>query len=58
MVVSAAVYSTPRTEVRPPAMDLQLPLNNCLYTLRPSIPHLTLSSLHGGLRWQGIGRLP
>jgi hypothetical protein len=39
-------------------MDLRLPLDNCLYTLQPGIPHFTLSSLHRCLKWHGIGRLP
>ena len=35
-----------------------LPLDDCLYALQPSIPHLTGSSLHRGLQRHGISRLP
>jgi hypothetical protein len=35
-----------------------LPLDDCLYVLQPSIPHLTLSSLHRCLQRHGISRLP
>ena len=35
-----------------------LPLNDCLYALQPSIPHLTRSALHRCLQWYGISRLP
>jgi hypothetical protein len=35
-----------------------LPLDDCLYALRPTIPHLTRSSLHRCLQRHGIGRLP
>ena len=35
-----------------------LPLDDCLYALQPSIPHLTRSALHRCLQWQGISRLP
>ena len=35
-----------------------LPLDDCLYALRPTIPHLTRSSLHRCLRRHGISRLP
>lgn len=35
-----------------------LPLNDCLYALQPSIPHLTRSALHRCLQRQGISRLP
>jgi transposase InsO family protein len=34
------------------------PLDDCLYTLQPTIPHLTRSSLHRGLQRHGISRLP
>lgn len=36
----------------------QLPLDDCLYALQPTIPHLTRSSLHRCLRRHGISRLP
>src|ERR1700692_2348539 len=39
---------------RPPL----LPLDDCLYTLQATIPHLTRSSLHRCLQRHGIGRLP
>jgi len=35
-----------------------LPLDDCLYTLQPTIPQLTRSSLHRCLQRHGIGRLP
>ena len=35
-----------------------LPLDDCLYALQPTIPHLTRSSLHRCLERHGIGRLP
>src|SRR6201996_6805988 len=35
-----------------------LPLDDCLYALQPTIPHLTRSSLHRCLRRHGVSRLP
>ena len=35
-----------------------LPLDDCLYALQPSIPHLTLSAPHRCLQRHGISRLP
>ncbi len=35
-----------------------LPLDDCLYALQPTIPHLTWSSLHRCLQRHGISRLP
>ena len=35
-----------------------LPLNDCLYALQSTIPHLTRSSLHRCLQRHGISRLP
>ena len=35
-----------------------LPLDDCLYGLQPTIPHLTRSSLHRCLERHGISRLP
>ena len=35
-----------------------LPLDDCLYALLPTIPHLTRSSLHRCLQRHGISRLP
>src|SRR5262249_44366952 len=35
-----------------------LPLDDCLYALQPTIPHLTRSSLHPCLKRHGISRLP
>ena len=35
-----------------------LPLDDCLYALRPSIPHLTRSALYRCLQRHGISRLP
>ena len=35
-----------------------LPLDDCLYALQPSFPHLTRASLHRCLQRHGISRLP
>ena len=35
-----------------------LPLDDCLYALQPTFPHLTRSSLHRCLQCHGISRLP
>src|SRR4029077_9901818 len=35
-----------------------LPLDDCLYALQPTMPHLTCSSLHRCLKRHGISRLP
>ena len=35
-----------------------LPLDDCLYALQPSLPHLTRSSLHRCMHRHGISRLP
>ena len=35
-----------------------LPLDDCLYALKPTLPHLTRSSLHRCLQRHGISRLP
>src|SRR4051812_20633160 len=35
-----------------------LPLDDCLYALQPTIPHLTRSSLHRCLQRHGISRPP
>ena len=35
-----------------------LPLGDCLYSLKPTLPHLSRSSLHRCLRRHGISRLP
>src|SRR3954466_15389394 len=39
---------------RPP----RLPLDDCLYALQPTLPHLTRSSLHRCLQRHAISRLP
>ena len=39
-------------------MHTLLPLDDCLYALQATIPHLTRSSLHRCLQRHGIGRLP
>jgi transposase-like protein len=36
----------------------RLPMDDCLYALQPTIPHLTRSSLHRCLQRHGISRLP
>ena len=57
----------PRSPVLPPEQEAAivafrrhtlLPLDDCLYALRPSIPALTRSSLHRCLQRHGISRLP
>ena len=35
-----------------------LPLDDCLYGLQPTLPHLTRSSLHRRLQRHGISRMP
>ncbi len=35
-----------------------LPLDDCLYALQATVPHLTRSSLHRCLKRHGISRLP
>ncbi|MBS1045628.1 IS481 family transposase, partial [Gluconobacter cerinus] len=35
-----------------------LPLDDCLYALQASIPHLTRSALHRCFQRHGISRLP
>jgi transposase len=35
-----------------------LPLDDCLYALQPTLPHLTRSSLHRCLQRHAISRLP
>ena len=35
-----------------------LPLDDCLYALQPTIPHLTRSALHRCLQRHGVSRLP
>lgn len=35
-----------------------LPLDDCLYALQPTFPHLTRSALHRCLQRHGISRLP
>ena len=35
-----------------------LPLNDCLYALQATVPHLTRSSLHRLLQRHGMNRLP
>jgi hypothetical protein len=35
-----------------------LPLDDCLYALQPSIPHLRRSALRRSLQRHGISRLP
>jgi hypothetical protein len=36
----------------------RLPLDDCLFALQPTIPHLTRPSLHRCLQRHGISRLP
>src|SRR5919108_3493233 len=35
-----------------------LPLDDCLYALQPTLPHLTRSALHRCLQRHGVSRLP
>jgi hypothetical protein len=35
-----------------------LPLDDCLYALQPTVPHLTRSSLHRLFQRHGVSRLP
>ena len=42
----------------PSANKRSCPLDDCLYTLQASIPHLTRSSLHRLFQRHGISRLP
>jgi hypothetical protein len=35
-----------------------LPLDDCLYALQPTLPHLTRSSLHRCLKRHGVSQLP
>ena len=57
----------PRSTVLTPAQEAAvvafrrhtlLPLDDCLYALQPTIPHLRRSSLHRCLQRHGISRLP
>ena len=47
-----------RRSSSPSARHTLLPLDDCLYALQPTIPHLTRSSLHRCLQRHGISRLP
>ena len=58
-----APHSTTLTEAEEAAVvafrrHTLLPLDDCLYALQPSIPHLTRSALHQCLQRRGISRLP
>ena len=58
-----APHSTTLTEAEEAAVvafrrHTLLPLDDCLYALQPSIPHLTRSALHRCLQRHGISRLP
>ena len=46
------------TDVRTDPKHTLLPLDDCLYALQATIPHLTRSSLHRCLQRHGISRLP
>jgi hypothetical protein len=41
-----------------PSARILLPLDDCLYALQATIPHLTRSSLHRCLKRHAISRLP
>lgn len=47
-----------RLSSSPSAKHTLLPLDDCLYALQATIPHLTRSSLHRCLQRHGISRLP
>ena len=58
-----ALHSTTLTEAEEAAVvafrrHTLLPLDDCLYALQPSIPHLTWSALHRCLQRHGISSLP
>ena len=58
-----APHSTTLTEAEEAAVvafrrHTLLPLDDCLYALQPSIPHLSRSALHRCLQRHGISRLP
>ena len=58
-----APHSTTLTEAEEAAVvafrrHTLLPLDDCLYALQPSLPHLTRSALHRCLQRHGISRLP
>jgi len=58
-----APHSTTLTEAEEAAVvafrcHTLLPLDDCLYALQPSIPHLTRSTLYRCLQRPGISRLP
>ena len=57
---SRSTVLTPKEEVIIVAFRRHtlLPLDDCLYGLQPTIPHLTPSSLHRCLERHGISRLP
>lgn len=39
-------------------LDVLVPIDDCLYALQATLPHLTRSSLHRSLQRHGISRLP
>ncbi|WP_245298678.1 IS481 family transposase, partial [Methylobacterium platani] len=45
-------------QTAPLRSSCRVPLDDCLYGLQPTIPHLTRSSLHRCLQRHGISRLP
>jgi hypothetical protein len=60
---ATAPHSTTLTEAEEAAAlafrrHTLLPLDDCLYALQPSIPHLSRSALHRCLQRHGISRLP
>ena len=55
---NGAVASTRRRSIIAFRRHTLLPLDDCLYALQPTIPHLTRSSLHRCLQRHGISRLP
>ncbi|NEI52866.1 IS481 family transposase [Rhizobium leguminosarum] len=55
---SVADLPTGPKEPRSTVLSVEEELDDCLYALQPTIPHLTRSSLHRCLQRRGIGRLP
>ena len=53
--VRSAIHLSPLFRFPEPPL---LPLDDCLYALQATIPHLTRSSLHRCLQRHGISRLP
>jgi hypothetical protein len=53
-----AIRRAQQAQVPPNRCFPQVPLDDCLYALRATVPHLTRSSLHRCLQRHAINRLP